>query len=67
MSHVLPPTFTTKRLLSKIGPSAAETRNRLLHALVKPTLLYVCEICGPELLSYRTHFDKSTIEQVLVH
>ena len=27
-------------------------------------LLYGCEIWGPELLSYKTHFDKSTIEQV---
>ena len=27
-------------------------------------LLYACEIWGPELLSYKTHFDKSTIEQV---
>ena len=33
-------------------------------ALVKPVLLYACEIWGPELLSYKTHFDKSTIEQV---
>ena len=29
-----------------------------------PFLLYGCEIWGPELLSYKTHFDKSTIEQV---
>ena len=28
-------------------------------------LLYACEIWGPDLLSYKTHFDKSTIE--LVH
>ena len=27
-------------------------------------LLYACEIWGPELLSYKMHFDKSTIEQV---
>ena len=27
-------------------------------------LFYACEIWGPELLSYKTHFDKSTIEQV---
>ena len=35
-----------------------------MNALVKPVLLYACEIWGPELLSYKTHFDKSTIEQV---
>ena len=33
----------------------------MTHALI---LLYGCEIWGPELLSYKTHFDKSTIEQV---
>ena len=27
-------------------------------------LLYACEIWGPEVLSYKTHFYKSTIEQV---
>lgn len=32
--------------------------------MVKPVLLYGCQIWGPELLSYKTHFDKSTIEQV---
>ena len=40
------------------------TQNKLFDALVKPVLLYGCEIWGPELLSYKTHFDKSTIEQV---
>ena len=56
--------FTIKRLLSNIDSSAVETRNKLFDALVKPVLLYGCEIWGPELLSYKTHFDKSTIEQV---
>ena len=51
--------FTIKRLLSNIDSSAVETRNKLFDALVKPVLLYGCE-----LLSYKTHFDKSTIEQV---
>ena len=39
-------------------------RNNPFRALVKPVLRYACEIWGPELLSYDTHFDKSTIEQV---
>ena len=56
--------FTIKRLLSNIDSSAVETRNKLFDALVKPVLLYGCEIRGSELLSYKTHFDKSTIEQV---
>ena len=55
--------FTIKRLLSDIDSSAVETRNTLFDALVKPVLLYGCEIRGPELLSYKTRFDKSTIEQ----
>ena len=56
--------FTMKRLLAKIDSLAVETRNKLFDALVKPVLHYGCEIWGPELLSYKTHFDKSTIEQV---
>ena len=39
-------------------------KNKLSDALAKLVLLYACEVWGPELLSYRTHFDKSTIEQV---
>ena len=35
-----------------------------INALVKPVLLYGCEIWGPELLSFKTHFDKSITEQV---
>ena len=57
--------FTIKRLLSNIDSSAVGIRNKLFDALVKPVLLNGCEIWGPELLSsYKTHFDKSTIEQV---
>ena len=56
--------FTMKRLLAKIDSLAVETRNKLFDALVKPVLHYGCEIWGPEFLSYKTHFDKSTIEQV---
>ena len=49
---------------SNIDSSAVEAKNKLFDTLVKPVLLYGCEIWGPELLSYKTHFDKSTIEQV---
>jgi len=41
-------------------------KNKLFNALVKPVLLYACEIWGPELSSYKTPFDKSTIEQVRI-
>ena len=56
--------FTIKRLLSNIDSSAVETRKELFDAVVKPVLLYGCEIWRPELLSYKTHFDKSAIKQV---
>ena len=56
--------FTIKQLLSNSDSSAVETRSKLSDTLVKPVLLYGCEIWGPEVLSYKTHFDKSTIEQV---
>ena len=55
---------TIKQLLSNIDSSTVEIRNKLFDALVKPTLLYGCEIRESELLTYKTHFDKSTIEQV---
>ena len=56
--------FKMKRLLSHIDSSAVETRKELFDAVVKPVLLYGCEIWRPELLSYKTHFDKSAIKQV---
>ena len=59
--------FTIKRFLSNIDPSAVEVRNKLFDALVKPVLLCGCEIRGPELLSYKTHFDESRIEQVNIN
>ena len=55
---------TIKRFLSNSDTSAISIKNKLFDALVKPILLYGCEIWGPEILSYKTHFDKSTIEQV---
>ena len=61
----------TKKVLSIIKKSFPNSdsatiaiKNKLFDALAKPVLLYACEICEPELLSYRTYFDKSTIEQV---
>ena len=58
--------FTIKRFLSNIDPPAVKVRNKLFDALVKSVLLYGCEIRGLELLSYKTHFDKSRTEQVHV-
>ena len=55
---------TVKRLFSNSDTTTITIMNKLFDALVKPILLYGCEIWGPELLSYETHFDKSTIEQV---
>ena len=55
---------TVKRLFSNSDTTTITIKNKLFDALVKPILLYGCEIWGPELLSYKTHFDKSTIEQV---
>ena len=55
---------TIKQVHSNIDSSTVEIRNKLFDALVKPILLYGCEIWGPELQSYKIHFDKSTIEQV---
>ena len=57
--------FTIKQLLSNSDSSAVETRSKLSDALVKPVLLYGCEIWGPELLSYKTYFDKSIINSKL--
>ena len=53
-----------KRSFSHTDSATIAINNKLFNALVKPLLLYACEIWGPELLSYKTHFDKSTIEQV---
>ena len=51
------------KVLSIIKRSFSNTDSATI-ALVKPVLLYACEIWGPELLSHKTQFDKSTIEQV---
>ena len=55
-----------KRSFSNIDSATIAIKNKLFNALVKPVLLYACEIWGPELLSYKTHYDKSTVEQVHV-
>lgn len=52
------------RSFSNTDAATIAIKNKLFNALVKPVLLYACEIWGPELLSYKTPFDKSTIEQV---
>ena len=53
-----------KRSFSNTGAVTIAIKNKLINALVKPVLLYACEILGPELLSYKTPFNKSTIERV---
>ena len=53
-----------KRSFYNLDSATVAIKNKLFNALVKPVLLYACEIWGPELLSYKTHFYKSTIEQV---
>ena len=53
-----------KRSFSNSDTTTITIKNKLFDALVKPILLCGCEIWEPELLSYKTHFDKSTIEQV---
>ena len=56
---------TVKRVFSNSDTTTITTKNKLFDSRVKPILLPGCEIWGPELLSsYKTHFDKSTIEQV---
>ena len=52
------------RSFSNTDAATIAIKNKLFNALVKPVLLYACEIWGPELLSYKTPFDQSTIEQV---
>ena len=55
---------TIKKSLSNSDATTVTIKNKLFDALIKPLLLYGCEIWGPELLSYKTHFAKSTVEQV---
>ena len=52
------------RSFSNTDTATTAIKNKLCNALVKPVLLYACEIWGPDLLSYKTLFDKSTIKQV---
>ena len=55
---------TIKRSFSNSNMTTLTIKNKLFDALVKPILLYGCKIWGPEFLSYKTHFDKSAVEQV---
>ena len=52
------------RSFSNTDAATIGIKNKLFNVLVKPVLLYACEISGPELLSYKTPYDKSPIEQV---
>jgi len=56
--------ITNRSFSNKDDKATITIKNELFNALVEPVLLYACEIWGPELLSYKTPFDKSTIEQV---
>ena len=62
-----------KRSFSNIDSATIAIKKELFNALVKPVLLYACESWGPELLSYKTHFDikaqlnKSTLSSVNKH
>ena len=51
-------------MFSNSDTTTITIKDKRFDGLVKPALLCGCEIWGPELLSYKTHFDKSSIEQV---
>ena len=51
-----------KRSFSNTDSATITIKNKLFNALVKPVLLYACEIWGPELLSYKTHFEQVHIK-----
>lgn len=52
-----------RRMLSNCDYVPVTTYCKLFDSLIKPMLLYGSEIWGPELLQYKTPFDKSLIEQ----
>lgn len=54
---------TIRRMLSNCDFIPVALYCKLFDSLVKPAILYGCEIWGPELLQYKTPFDKSAIEQ----
>ena len=57
-------TTIIKRSFPNSDTTKITIRNELCDALVKLILLYEREIAEPELLSYKTYFDKRTVEQV---
>ena len=50
---------TIKRFLSNSDTAAILIKNKLFDALVKPILLYGCEIWEPEILSYQTRLQSN--------
>ena len=54
----------SNRSFSNTDTATIAIKNKLFNALVKPVLLYACEIWGPKLLSHKNPFDKSRVEQV---
>ena len=53
---------TIRRMLSNCDHIPVETFCKLFNS-IEPVIFYGSEVWGPELLEYKTHFDKSTIEQ----
>ena len=50
------------RSFSNTDTATIAIKNKLFNALIKPVLLYACEIWGPELLSYKTPFEQVHIK-----
>ena len=56
-------TVNSIRLFSNSNTTTITIKNKLFDALVKPILLYGCEIWGPELLSYKTILTKALLNK----
>lgn len=55
---------TIRRMLSNCDFIPINTYNKLFDTIVKPVIMYASEIWGPELLQYKTLFEKSCHEQL---
>lgn len=54
---------TVRRMLSNCDHIPITLYCKLFDSLIKPVILYGNEVWGPELLQYKTAFDKNQIEQ----